>query len=110
MHPFKPSQKLIFSKILEFLWIIFSLWVFWDFYLCLYCFRSLNYYEELLGYYTIQTLDVSSGMLPFGTPAQLRPVHGPGLPVERTPVGDEAIPGRVEAVAGEATGKNIADG
>ena len=45
-----------------------------------------------------------------GPPAQLGPLHGPGLFAESTPVRDEAIPGRMEAVAGEATGKTIEDG
>ena len=40
-----------------------------------------------------------------GPSAQLGPLHGPGLSDERTPVGEETIPGRAEAVAGEATGK-----
>ena len=37
-------------------------------------------------------------------------LHGPGLSTERTPVGDETIRGRAEAVAGEATGKTYEDG
>ena len=45
-----------------------------------------------------------------GPSAQLGPLHGPGLSAERTPDGDEAIPGRAETVAGEATGKTNEDG
>ena len=45
-----------------------------------------------------------------GRPAQLGPLHGPGLHAERTPVGYKAIPGGAKAVAGEATGKTITDG
>ena len=36
-------------------------------------------------------------------------LHGPGLSAERTPDGDEAIPGREEMVVGEATGKTNED-
>ena len=45
-----------------------------------------------------------------GPSAQLGPLHGPGLSAERTPDGDEAIPGRTEMVAGEATSKTNEDG
>ena len=45
-----------------------------------------------------------------GPPAQLGPLHGPWLPAERTPVGDNTIPGGAKAVAGEATKKTITDG
>ena len=43
-------------------------------------------------------------------PAQLGPLHGPGLPAKRTPVGDKAIPGGAKAVVCEATDKTIMDG
>ena len=45
-----------------------------------------------------------------GPSAQLGPLHCPGLSAKRTPDGDEAIPGRAETVAGEATGKTNEDG
>ena len=45
-----------------------------------------------------------------GPSAQLGPLHGPGLSAKRTPDGDEAIPGRAETVAGEATSKTNEDG
>ena len=45
-----------------------------------------------------------------GPSAQLGPLHGPGLSDKCTPVGDETLPGRAEAVAGEAAGKTNEDG
>ena len=45
-----------------------------------------------------------------GPLAQLGPLHGPGLSTKRTHVGYKTIPGRTEAVAGEATGKTYKDG
>ena len=45
-----------------------------------------------------------------GPSAQLGPLHGPGLSAKRTPDGDEALPGRAETVAGEATSKTNEDG
>ena len=42
-----------------------------------------------------------------GPPAQLGPLYGPWLLVECTPVGDKAVPGGTQAVAGEATDRTI---
>ena len=43
-------------------------------------------------------------------PAQLGPLHGPWLLAERTPVGDKAVPGGTQALAGEATDRTITAG
>ena len=45
-----------------------------------------------------------------GPPAQHGPLHGPWLLAGCTPGGDAAIPGGMEAMAGEATGGTLADG
>ena len=42
-----------------------------------------------------------------GPPAQLGPLYGPWALAECTPVGDTAVPGGTQAVAGEATDRTI---